>query len=901
MWNRNRIATWSLLGAIALIGVAILVALTLSDRKHGATTTSRPEVEPYAQRDAFSDPLLAVAQSSTSITSDDWGWLYDDATSTCTGQQTLAEQQSSETFALRGGSDLAIGTVGNVSLALPAESTAYASTVMTMAWVQGNGVQGEVITVPYLPIEGRTDGKATDLNLSGGLYIQAPADWEYPYLEIDAKIEIAPITANDCYGLVSARWTTPFAAALSPVVNTVAAATPLPPTSTPEPTATLFPTPGPSPTPTRILLRPQLDGQPSHVLNPVEQTDVRTGYVVAEMYQDALSGAYGADGRLQNYWSCNAITKACEVDLAVASQQGIDIRERATPWPTWTPLPTTTPVIVAAVLPAQFPAGATHGTPPLLKDRIIIGTPTQKPTNTPAPAPHSIPANVRVTAAPNNNYGAAVASQYVRKGDGPTPVTITVDYDFSAQNGGNGFAFGAGQASSNRLAKTVWVGGETGNQYATGGETCDGTVEYVVSGDIASTQPPIPDAYADWASAPFSEATATFTVTACPNSSEYYAGKLIPIHAELFRWWNNANWVRTINASATSPAKTYIQILEYDSPGPNTNAGDNNNTGGGQPTPAPTLRVQPPQPTPPLAQGTVWRGWEGRALSIILDGTATLNVPEGANVYAWAEVLVKPEPTPDNPTPPTFTLARLPVPYANGALHLASASGRVVLPTHALEIDTAYRELRLHIRVAPVEDSEALALRWERQAAAIVSALTMQPFVDWQLAPPTPTPAPPTPTPANTPVPPPDFRYYALLLDNNEGVPGNSNETEGDVIRAKVLNCDTRAYCWPSEESGIKIPAASADSDWPIPTPDPTPTLPPGGTREPRTTPFYYLVFVGPWETVQSVRQAHNPFELKDAFDPPLQLHPDWDLYYILTTRDWTASQDAVSGIWTVK
>ena len=135
-----------------------------------------------------------------------------------------------------------------------------------------------------------------------------------------------------------------------------------------------------------------LDRETGSPFAPRVVSGARAGYVIAELYQDVgldvRSGTYDQDGALlDRYWSHDADTQTCSLDLVLADQHGRDeIAPTATPRP---PEPTSTPALV--LLPAIW---AVDGTPPaareVAQDRTatlvpptLVHTPTPHPTATP--------------------------------------------------------------------------------------------------------------------------------------------------------------------------------------------------------------------------------------------------------------------------------------------------------------------------------------------------------------------------------------------------------------------------------------------------------------------------------------------------------------------------------------
>ena len=130
--------------------------------------------------------------------------------------------------------------------------------------------------------------------------------------------------------------------------------------------------------------------------------EARPGYVIAELYQDVsmdvASGVYDQDGALHGrYWTHDASTQTCSLDLLLADQHGRDeIAPTATPRP---PEPTATPALV--LLPAIWAVeGAPLAATQVAPDRLATLVPPT-PAHTPTPYPTATPV---VTAATGWNH-----------------------------------------------------------------------------------------------------------------------------------------------------------------------------------------------------------------------------------------------------------------------------------------------------------------------------------------------------------------------------------------------------------------------------------------------------------------------------------------------------------------
>lgn len=942
----------TMLAVLALIVVAVAVGIIVDSRLGDSDSNDARErngsVTPYAQQDAFDNPVVALVQSNP--TSTEWGWQYQTNRRACVGLQVIADQQTATDIRLSGSGDLAIGSVGAAEIDVPAGSQVYTRMDVYVA--------PDTRSITYLPAD--VEGNKALATFDGGAYVSLGRDVVGKTQRATAVVEIVGITAHQCYGGVTARWTTPAAVSIAAAFDTVAHATPVPSESDQSRGGRDVDDGTPTPTKVagRVIVHTDLgEGEQSEagsILRPMFSTETRPGYVVAEMYQDLMptgaahkAGSYGLEGFLHaDTWEYVNSTQSCEVDLILAQQEGLDVREKATPWPTWTPAPvstlmptatprpTATPIVVTGLLPAIY--GGEHNNVELLPDRFLIGTPTLMPTSTPIPPTDSIPDPVRVTrcvtgsgvnptCTPETRTGwqfintsslAAAPTQARQTSSGATDVDITLTADIFLR------AFDDTVTSQNIASANIeprfWIdtpGGETG--YAQKGTSCDGTANYTTT--LTDSAPSFGDSGGTF--------TKTVTLTLC-NSPTLPAAGLLVRFAMDHQYYNGSSWVATpSNIAGTSYA--FVQLISPTAPGPNQQL-PSNSTQQQEPTatPYPTPTIQPtptarptrlPQPTPVYAHSTSWRGWEGRPLSVLLDGTAALTAPDSANVYAWAEVVTRGDHIISDSgvdLAPGTTLARMPVYYQDQVLHMAAGSSRVVLPAHALDIDTRYRELWLHIRVTPMADCNALRLRWERPAAAVVQALTEQPYRDWDPGPPIPPTAtpeptatpvqPPTPTVgAGTPTPTPRptatptllaYSHYIVMVpkqavDTYAGNQGISKTAAlAELTNRYIRVCYAEIRCWSSNDGHVTVTDANTDPD-----------------DDPDTGYEYHFVLVGPWESVSSVKQEDNPFELRTAFGDVQTLN-DQGLRFLTTTKPqsielqfWTAPGEALDGTWTAK
>ena len=145
---------------------------------------------------------------------------------------------------------------------------------------------------------------------------------------------------------------------------------------------------------------------PGSLLHPQVRQEARTGYVIAELYQDGRrdveSGVYDRDGALRDsHWTHHDVRQTCSVDLALAVQEGRDqASPTATPQPTHTPLPTDPPrnpeeyAVVERTIDTDNGAGIAVALLPTPRAGWPASTPrptyTPYPTATPSPLVSSV-------------------------------------------------------------------------------------------------------------------------------------------------------------------------------------------------------------------------------------------------------------------------------------------------------------------------------------------------------------------------------------------------------------------------------------------------------------------------------------------------------------------------------
>ena len=166
-----------------------------------------------------------------------------------------------------------------------------------------------------------------------------------------------------------------------------------------------------------------LDRETGSPFAPRVYDEASAGYVIAELYQDVAmdvrSGAYDQDGALlDRYWSHDAATQTCSLDLVLAEQHGRDeIAPTATPRPAE---PTATPAVL--LLPAVYKP---DGTPIATPSVATVVPPTPEHTPTPYPTATAV-----VTAATSWNHwkGRPVAIE----SDGVAVLDLPMDAEASA-------------------------------------------------------------------------------------------------------------------------------------------------------------------------------------------------------------------------------------------------------------------------------------------------------------------------------------------------------------------------------------------------------------------------------------------------------------------------------------
>lgn len=825
---------WTVVAIVALalfiVGVGLLVDSRLGDDDGNGTAAVNGELDNFARQQAFRDPTITLVQADPALT--EWGWLYHPDRRTCVGSQVIARETTSTPIRVSGG-ELVIGSSGLAGLVVPTGAQVFSSLAVKLGPA---GPAQTAFTIPYVPARERA-GRAT-ASFRGGIYTPVPAGGIPAMQSAEATLEIANVTAHDCYGVIRADWEEQVAVAISAATGSIAHVTPHPPTP--------MPTPTPIPVDEPLVFRPELlDSDTSgNLLRPVVNRNARNGYVVAEMYQDIRLGDYDSLGVLRpDAWTYTAASRSCELSLLVAWQEGYDERVRQTPsptqtpLPTWTPWPTPTPIIIADVLPAQFKQD--NGSQ-LVGDRVFIATPTPQP----------VPATP--TPGPQQAFGTPTNIQ-----------NIGIRYQLEA------LPLLASSNSTIQLKATTVFTGATSQFHGDGPYkwTVD-IVDTPPAGFTAAAKGPCSEGndYQVTGTYPMELQTDAMTRTATTQTKEADAGITICPYARVGR-------VITFQASIAysasadkkrAEARAYVMVVAPDGPE--------------QPA-QPTQPPQPPDPTPPYAQSVKWAGWENRSLSIDVDGVASLGgVPDTANAYAWAEVQLGTNAASATP------FARFPVYWEGGLLHLWAGSGRMVIPPHQFSIDAAHRELWLHARVAPMPSCDGLGLQWQRQAAAVVSALgTSNPFLEW--VPPTPTPtATPVGTPTPAPVQPvrPPHAYYAMMIEEG-AITGSSSITDEaakEFIGAAVLGprCNQVPELWCSHSDNANSVTVTG-----------------GVTKK------FWLVFVAPFAAVGSIQQANNPIELRPAFHDPIRLDGTIDHHYLPSAQLWDTSViSAASGTWKI-
>ena len=159
-------------------------------------------------------------------------------------------------------------------------------------------------------------------------------------------------------------------------------------------------------------------------------------------------------------------------------------------------------------------------------------------------------------------------------------------------------------------------------------------------------------------------------------------------------------------------------------------------------TPRPTYTPYPTATPSPLVSSVSWIGWAGRPIVIAADGVAILDLPRGCHRIRQPQRLDRPAPNRPGPAGQAAFAGCAVVGRYRAPFGLKEASGRLLLASD--HIDAHHRSARLSIQAGPLSDCHGLNLRWQQPAAIVVSALTEQPYADWQNHPLPPTPVPVT-------------------------------------------------------------------------------------------------------------------------------------------------------------
>ena len=224
----------AVIGLIFLASMGLLLAVDDSSAAPGAAAIAPMPMngngygygETYAQRRAFNDPVVTLVQADPSDTN--WDWLYHPDTRACAGEQAIGTQNTG-LIEITGDGDIAIGSAGIAEVTLPTGATVYPHLLVKLG--------DENWTIPYLPSrEHQTTARAV---FHGGIITLAPGGTIPERQEATATLAVSPVTAEECYRMVSAVWQEQAVIAVGHVK----------PTPTPHPTFAPTPTPTPHPTP----------------------------------------------------------------------------------------------------------------------------------------------------------------------------------------------------------------------------------------------------------------------------------------------------------------------------------------------------------------------------------------------------------------------------------------------------------------------------------------------------------------------------------------------------------------------------------------------------------------------------------------------------------------------------
>ena len=196
----------TILSVLGLVAIVVSVGLIVDSRlgqPAPATTFAMSGEDTYARRVAFEGPVVTLLQRSAP--EDGWDWRYESDRKACVGRQVIGNQNTGEPIEVTGQA-IAIGTTGLAEVTMPAGATVYPSMDLTMgstSWA-----------IPYL--SARVVDSHARAVFHGGVFAEAP-EGEIPNTqEAVAQLDVYPVTAHECYGVVKAVWQEQVVVAVGP-------------------------------------------------------------------------------------------------------------------------------------------------------------------------------------------------------------------------------------------------------------------------------------------------------------------------------------------------------------------------------------------------------------------------------------------------------------------------------------------------------------------------------------------------------------------------------------------------------------------------------------------------------------------------------------------------------------
>ena len=186
----------SVLGLVAIVvSVGLIVDSRLGQPEPATTFAMSGKEDNYARRQAFERPVVTLFQASAA--DDDWDWRYDSGRKACVGIQVIGSHNTGlQPIEVTGGA-IVIGTTGLAEVTMPAGATVYPSMAVTMGstdrWV-----------IPYL--SARVVDSHARAVFHGGVFAEAPGGQIPSTMRAGAWLDVQPVTAHECYGVVKAVW-----------------------------------------------------------------------------------------------------------------------------------------------------------------------------------------------------------------------------------------------------------------------------------------------------------------------------------------------------------------------------------------------------------------------------------------------------------------------------------------------------------------------------------------------------------------------------------------------------------------------------------------------------------------------------------------------------------------------